>query len=518
MGFSPTIKQQAIIASARHCCVCHRYKGVKIEVHHIIQEADGGPNTFENAIPLCFDCHSDAGHFNDRHPKGTKFSKQELLKSRDTWYEFIKKNPSVEKILISNIIQTSYYVLHSFDVLESVLNGDFSSINKFRSRVYFAENDISNQWKSILKSHKVDYEYNTDQKTILELGQFASQEDYIKKYKNVEIIDRSGVDHPYYVAKRETSWSELIDFFSPNNFINEIAKSGLDAKEFCISLLYENGDSCGGETPSFGFTEYLEISPMSFVFLGITNASRTPIKLNKLNTSIKEETIKLPNFNLLPFEMVLLPISTSINLQSIIDNNGIVLEHLDGDRGQDFSRILNSNEIKEQSVKYFQNKINPVSIVFNDNEGEFEIEIHDFDFTNLYSVNSYWQIGSCPHLFLINKLGRQEYSRELLVSCSYTKGIDTFEVPINIYQIVIRELEDEVTYIDRLFVNDEIVVEFRTLAKGEELVIDVSPLDKVKIEGSYEPFISKKKQQSDLWYRNQIITISNKRHNGLIQI
>ncbi len=66
------------------------------------------------------------------------------------------------------------------------------------------------------------------------------------------------------------------------------------------------------------------------------------------------------------------------------------------------------------------------------------------------------------------------------------------------------------------FVNDKIVVELKTLVKGEELIIDVSPLDKVKIEGSYEPFIRKKKELIDLWYRNQIISNSNKSHNGLI--
>lgn len=516
MGFSQTIKQQAMISSARHCCVCHRYKGVKIEVHHIIQKADGGPNTFDNAIPLCFDCHSDAGHFNDRHPKGTKFSKQELVKARDTWYELIKHNPIVEKVLISNKIQTSYYVLHSFDVLESVLNCDFSSVNKFRNRVYLTDNGISNQWKNILQAHKADYKYNTDQKTILELGKLASLEEYVKKYENVEIIDKSGVDYPYYVAKRETNWAELIGLFNPNNFINEINKSGLDANEFCISLLYENGDSCDEETAFFGFTEFLEIAPMSFVFLGITNASKEPIKLNRLNTLEIGETIKLPNFNMLPLEMVLLPISTGINLRGI-DNNGIVLEHLDGERGQDFSRVINSNEFKEHSVKYFQNKINPTSIVFNDNEGEYEIEIHDFDFTNLYSVNSYWQIGSCPHLFLINKQGRQKYHRELLVSSSYITGVDNFEVPVDIYQIVIRELEDEVTYIDKLYLNDKIVVEFTTITKGEELIIDVNPLDKVKIEGSYEPFIKNKPRPNDMWYRNKIITVSNKNYNALNQ-
>lgn len=513
MGFSKIIKQQAMIASARHCCVCHRYKGVKIEVHHITPEADGGVNAFENAIPLCFDCHSDAGHFNDRHPKGTKFSKQELLKSREAWYEFIKKNPSIEKILISNIVQTSYYLLHSFDILESVLKCDFKSVTKFKSNVYLSGNAISTQWRKILNSHKADFEYNSDQKTMLELGQFASIEEYINRYKNVKIIDRSGVDHPYYIAKREMSWSELIDFFNnSNNFINEIANSGIDAKDFCISILHENGDSCGGETPSFGFTEYLEISPMSFVFFGITNASRKPIKLNKLKTTNKEITIKLPNFNLLPFEMVLIPISTAINIKSI-DQSAILLEHLGGERGQDFSRILNSNEFDEASVKFFENRIDPVAIIFNDNEGEFEVETHPLDFTNLYSVNSYWQVGSCPHLFFINKLGNQEYIRELLVSCSNIKGMDSFVVPININKIVIRELEDEVTFIDKLLINNEIVIEFRMLEKGEELIVDVSPLDIVKIEGSYEPSFCKKKENNDLWYRNQIITKSNKRHN-----
>lgn len=514
MGFTRTIKLQAMIASARHCCVCHRYRGVKIEVHHIQQEADGGPNTFDNAIPLCFDCHSDAGHFNDRHPKGTKFSKPELIKARDVWYEFIKNNPSIEKLPISNMVQTSYYVLHSLDVLEAVLNSDFSSVNKFRNRVYLADNDISLQWRNLMKAHKIDYHYNTDQKLILELGQFTSLEEYGRKYNNVEIIDRSGVDHPYYVAKRELQWSELIAISNPNKFIKEISVSGVIAKEFCTSLLNKNGDSCGGETPIYGYTEYLEISPISFVFLGITNASKVPLRLNRLNTTKVGEQIQLPNFNLLPYEMVLLPISTGVNLRGIV-NNGIVLEHLDGERAQDFSRILNSEELKEKSVRYFRNKINPKSIVFNDNEGEYEIEVHEFDFNNMYSVNSYWQIGSCPHLFFINNSGRQEYSRELLVSCSYINGVDEFEIPIDVHQIVIREIEDEVTYIDRLYVNDKIVVEYMTISKDEKLVINVKPFDKVKIEGSYEPFVRNKTQFNDLWYRNQIITESNSIYNTL---
>ena len=71
VGFPQKVKDQIFVDTARHCCVCHRYKGVKVEVHHIKQEALGGENTYENAISLCFDCHCDAGHYNPKHPRGT---------------------------------------------------------------------------------------------------------------------------------------------------------------------------------------------------------------------------------------------------------------------------------------------------------------------------------------------------------------------------------------------------------------------------------------------------------------
>jgi hypothetical protein len=34
MGFLAKIKEDILVASARHCCVCHRYKVLKIEVHN----------------------------------------------------------------------------------------------------------------------------------------------------------------------------------------------------------------------------------------------------------------------------------------------------------------------------------------------------------------------------------------------------------------------------------------------------------------------------------------------------
>jgi hypothetical protein len=56
-----------------------------MECHHIIPQAKGGEDSFENCIPLCFDCHAEVGHYSDDHPKGTKFTPDELRGHRDAW-------------------------------------------------------------------------------------------------------------------------------------------------------------------------------------------------------------------------------------------------------------------------------------------------------------------------------------------------------------------------------------------------------------------------------------------------
>lgn len=87
MGFPKEIRDQVLIACKRHCVLCECEKGVNVECHHIIPRADGGPDTFENCIPLCFDCHSKVGAYNPKHPKGNKFSPTELKIRRDSFYQ-----------------------------------------------------------------------------------------------------------------------------------------------------------------------------------------------------------------------------------------------------------------------------------------------------------------------------------------------------------------------------------------------------------------------------------------------
>ncbi|WP_026659870.1 HNH endonuclease [Butyrivibrio sp. AC2005] len=88
-----TVKEEALLACKRYCCLCEEYKGINIEVHHIIPKSQHGTDTFDNAIPLCFDCHSMVGSYNPKHPKGNRFSVNELKTIRDSFYNKVEAMP-----------------------------------------------------------------------------------------------------------------------------------------------------------------------------------------------------------------------------------------------------------------------------------------------------------------------------------------------------------------------------------------------------------------------------------------
>jgi len=62
MPFDPAIRTKVLLWSDRHCCLSNKACGVNIEVHHVIPENKKGKSNLDNAIPLCFDCHSEIMH------------------------------------------------------------------------------------------------------------------------------------------------------------------------------------------------------------------------------------------------------------------------------------------------------------------------------------------------------------------------------------------------------------------------------------------------------------------------
>jgi len=76
MAFSEQLKLQVRRRAAFRCCRCHE---IGIEVHHIVPQAQRGPNTEKNAAPLCPNCHTWFG--------GNSEKRKEISQMRDWWYE-----------------------------------------------------------------------------------------------------------------------------------------------------------------------------------------------------------------------------------------------------------------------------------------------------------------------------------------------------------------------------------------------------------------------------------------------
>lgn len=128
MGFSDNVKDRAFAACARHCCICHKYCGTKMQLHHIKQKADGGEDTFDNAIPLCLNCHADMGRADPKHVLGRHFTEDELKMHRDNWYEKqqIQRAPHAYLLCSSEHIRHNIYYSRSGSVIS--IYGEFTIV------------------------------------------------------------------------------------------------------------------------------------------------------------------------------------------------------------------------------------------------------------------------------------------------------------------------------------------------------------------------------------------------------
>jgi hypothetical protein len=92
MGFSESLKLGIKRRAHFQCSLCH---ALGVEIHHITPEADGGPDTEDNAAPLCPTCHETWG----ANPDKRKF----IREARDFWYEVCAKRYASDKDLLERI-------------------------------------------------------------------------------------------------------------------------------------------------------------------------------------------------------------------------------------------------------------------------------------------------------------------------------------------------------------------------------------------------------------------------------
>lgn len=102
-GFSEKLKAKVRQKSLFRCVICHQ---PFVEVHHIIPQEENGPDTEDNAAPLCAGCHDLYG---DNPSK-----RKQIKEMRDDWYQIVENlKKDADKIIKEIEIIPSQNVMRS---------------------------------------------------------------------------------------------------------------------------------------------------------------------------------------------------------------------------------------------------------------------------------------------------------------------------------------------------------------------------------------------------------------------
>ena len=490
MPFPKDVRAEALVAAARHCCVCHRYKGLNVEVHHIVPEAQGGSNRVENASALCFDCHASAGHYNPKHPKGTRFSPDELREARDRWHQIVERH-QIEPPPPNQALYARYLVCRSASVAAEVLSGHFdraplkapllsaSPVRDFQERV-------------------VALCGRADRREQVWGDEFKNDTEYARAHPGVEVGRSVPFYYPYFRARRELSQEELLARVVPEDAVTGLLlESGAAAADASVALAYD--EICGGGY----FQEIYKLRPVWFTFLELRNVCNEPLQLDGLggfmdgrmqahyrrfakHADAKEAVVDLPAPPLLPGESVVVPIATLLGPLHKLLPEALHASREDLDLGHVQAVARHDLSTLAGDVALIGPALWPTTVYGYGRAKGYPL--HELDLSNLYTIDRFWEMGCCPHLFFVDVHGRRSYAGELFARAPRMVQSETFTVPPDTAFIEIAELELEETVLLCVSVDDVTRLIDCSLAQNEVARMAVSDGQHVTVEGFYVPF------------------------------
>ena len=452
MGFPQSVKEKILVDTARHCCVCHRYKGVKVEVHHIGQEALGGANNYENAITLCFDCHADAGYYNPKHPRGIKFSPSELKRAKEQWIEMVCKH-DIQQPIEPDKFYCRYYICKNYENLVEIANEDLSRFPV--ENPLLRKNHVTDYLSKVISKHSKSYRHaNAWGKSL------TNKNDYLKMHPDAIVPSGSDNLFPYFEILRKPSREELEVLKKEDGILQLMLAADLPIDQISIIGCYEN--ACGGVK----LQEEFIFRELWCSFLAITNIFDKPIALesivgkragnnnfSKFVTSSNDlSIIDLPKAAVPPNSTVILPIA--LLLPPLYPQSFETWHEASEDGWKEQVQVVShegTSRANYSDYLVYGDQIIVDSIQYKLEGTIFTQEAHKFDLSNMYTIDRHWQCGSCPHLFFKNS--DLFYARELLAHSESKIGKDHFKVPENVDTLIIAEIEDERTEITCLKIN-----------------------------------------------------------------
>ena len=486
MGFPREVREEALVMAARRCCVCRQYKGVGVEVHHIVPEVDGGEDSLDNAIVLCFDCHCAAGHYNPKHPKGTRFSPSELRKHRNNWIQQVRESGEQP---IKGERFSRYYSRHLI-CLDTGAAKNLLDLN--REQIPFRYDFVLST--SVLDFMREVLEDNlpyTWESSMDSSGHYWGEGQY-------QSLQHFHEMHPEFGGKpsRPLVATDFRDNgLVPSRIIRRAVEAGLLPSEIGDVCVEEFG--CG-EGPDY----YVSMRRPLFVFAELKNTSTIPIVLSGLRVRseakhafVRKLLVEEPgeiinvgfrNLVLQPGEVLLVPECVVLSGRSF-DPMHTVFE----DTFEMSVEQIQSVGLSETGVGNDFFVIGPTSRV----EGyELSVDdelvvasIHPFDPDKCYLYYRAWMVGSCPHLYVYDKGHGWRYLHEILSTSSvHSSATELVEFPEAVQRFRIVETDYEYTIIETLEFNGEVLIDQPlTLRRGDEVEFKTEASGTLVISGRY---------------------------------
>ena len=490
MAFSRAVKKEALVAAGRRCCLCQRFKGVRLEVHHVEPESEGGSSDFRNAMALCFDCHADVGHYNSRHPKGNRYSRDELRRHRERHYELIESGSLSPASDQEDWLYCRYLVCKSFSALSEIVKGDLGRTPV--ANPLLADTPALGEMRRLVQIQGAN-----DRPSNVRGDWFPSTEEYFSSHSRVERARRQNDRASYFEVRRTVDENEIGTRVAPRDPLTQhLLAEGVPAREVCLALGYTEG--CGDG----GFQETYLTRPLWAAFLEVRNTGSSTVVLRGFNAVLDAPAKRYRSFGIQPDTPAFtpLPLAPVLPAQSVLLPLGVVLGPLTSDlptsssteesdlghgHYQQVERVDYSS--LAQKCRLLGTAIWPSSITGKAGSSSFQQEVHSLDLSCMYVVDRYWAMGSCPFLFFRYQSGRLEYIRELFSETVGMRSCDEVTVPAGVRSVVVAELERERTYLETLSVNGQSLSVNVELRRGECWEAPVCCGDELQFVGWYSP-------------------------------
>jgi hypothetical protein len=493
MGFPGSVKQEALVLSARRCCVCRQFKGVGIEVHHIKPQSEGGADTLDNAIALCFDCHAAAGHYNPEHPRGSRFGPRELRKHRAKHYAAVEAGhfPTVPSETAASI-HIRHLVCLDYDQARSVLAANFQN-------EHFKINRLLQNKVSAFMERVLDDELPWPQGALTRLGLATPGSISVDGYWT----DREALSaaFPEFATSdvRAIQSSDLESGIVANRLLAACLRDGMAPKD--LGTLGVHHNFCGEEgwyiayavrRPLFVFTIIENVGRSHLTLAGLVGRTEeprgvAPRPLSKVAGHIVEEGA--PGVGLGPGETITLPIAVLLSPHAEddlafewVDNFEVSHAEVEYVASTDPAARLDERSYLKVGPSFELQAMRVQSGVAVET-----IDGRPFDIRRVYLLGRGWLAGSCPHVVAELSDGGLVHLGEILEDAWRVTSTSLLQTPPQTRWLHICEFEFEVTTILQITIGGRSHEQgARTLRRGEFISVAVDGAQGIEVTGHYE--------------------------------